>query len=180
MSNTIRQLRLAGFALAATLAAACALAASDAHAVNLLTCPAGNSTNTWSPALTNTPTPVATSYSVNLGTCVGVSPLTRTGGSSGSSSPTPRSCTDLLVSRTGITTTISWSTGTTSTITADTNATYLTGGILETTLIGTVTSGEFTGGHVVYVLEEVGADPLTCGTTGVTSSSGPLTLAITP
>jgi hypothetical protein len=179
MSITIHRLRLAGLALAATLAA-CALSASSAHATNLLVCPAGNVSSAWTPALTNTSAPVALDYRVNYGTCVGTAPLTRSGETSALLPPSPRSCTDLLQSYSAIPTTIHWSTGTTSTITGDTNTQFITGGILQTTYTGTVTAGEFLGGHFVFIGAEVGATPLACGTTGVSSATGPATLTITP
>lgn len=182
MPTTARGLRRLGIALAATCAGACALAtAPGAHAVNLLTCPAGASTQSWSPALTNTPTMVAISATVNYGTCVALSPpLTRTGGWSGSLPPSLRTCTDLLQSRTGQSHPIHWSTGTTSTVTVDILAEYITGGIVQITESGIVTSGDFAGGHYTSVVAIVGADPLTCGSTGVGGATGPTTMIITP
>jgi hypothetical protein len=42
-----------------------------------------------------------------------------------------------------------------------------------------VTAGEFLGSAFVFVGAEVGASPLACATTGVSSASGPATLTIT-
>lgn len=170
-----------GAALALAVAAACALAVPGAHAASLITCPAGNVTGTYSPALTNTPALVGISSTTNYGTCVSASgPPIRTGSRSATLPPGLRSCTDLLISRTGVPATINWSTGTTSSVVVDFVSSYITGGILQTTATGTVVAGDFTGGHVVDVSAVVGASPLACGTTGVSSASGPVTLTITP
>lgn len=180
MSIALDRVRVLGAALAITFAVACGFAAPGAHATNLLTCPAGNVSGTYNPPLTNTPALVGITVNSTYGTCFGTSPLTRTGGRSGTLPPVLRSCTDLLQTRTGLTSTISWSTGTTSTVTVDQFSQYITGGILQTTQTGTVTAGDFAGGHIVLISTVVGADPLACATTGVSSASGPLTVTITP
>lgn len=180
MFIAIRRLRRSGLVLAATLVTAGALAAPGAHAAPLLVCPAGNISGTYTPALTNTPALVSRSVYTSYGTCVGVLPLTRTGGWPASLPAALRSCTDLLVSHSGVSHTVSWSTGTTSTFTVDTVSDYITGGILQTVETGSVTAGEFAGAHVAQVSLVAGSDPLACATTGVTTSSGPVTLTITP
>jgi hypothetical protein len=180
MTITARQLRLVGLALGATLAAACALAVPNAHAVNLLTCPAGSVTNSYTPALTNTPTPLDIHRVVDYGTCLGLAPLTRTGGAASDVGPVVRSCTGLLGANHGYTETIHWNTATTTTFTGETSSQYLAGDVLQSTVIGTVTAGEFLGGHVVIVTAQTGANPLACATTGVSALAGLATLTITP
>lgn len=177
MSITGRRLRLAGLGLIVLCAL---LLVPRAHATPLLVCAAGNQSVSFTPALTNTAAAVGASFTGNYGTCVGVSPLTRSGSYAFTLPPVTRSCTDLLSSRSGVPHTVAWSTGTTSTFTLDTTANYVGGTVLQTLVTGTVTNGEFLGGHVVGTSELIGADPLTCSGAGVTAASGPVTLTITP
>ncbi|WP_148260869.1 hypothetical protein [Conexibacter woesei] len=168
-----------GIALSMALALMLAAAVSSAGATPLLSCPVGNSAGTFTPPLTNTPQPVGVTYTDNYGPCVGLSGV-RTGTMTRTAPPAPRTCTSLLGGTMNVPLTIAWSTGTTSDVIVDSYPQLLTGGVVELTLIGDVTGGDFAGGHIVVVDLVVGATPLACSTTGVASSSGLATLTITP
>jgi hypothetical protein len=69
--------------------------------------------------------------------------------------------------------TISWNNSQSSTVTLTSGSNVLILGSEQATLLGTVTSGEFTGAAVTLILTYAVLNPLLCGTSqGVTSQSG--------
>lgn len=179
MPSITSTLRVLVLALPTALLLMLTVSISSAGATPLLSCPTGNSAGTFTPALTDTPQPVVIRYTDNFGPCVGASGV-RTGTLTRTSTNAPKTCTSLLGGVTNLPVTISWSTGTTSNLIVDTYPQLLTGGVIQLTMIGDVVSGDFAGGHVLNVDLVIGATPLACSTTGVSSSSGLATLTITP
>jgi hypothetical protein len=165
--------------LAGVVALATVVAAPTAGATTLLTCP-GSNTTTYTPGLTNTPTPVAVSTSSSFGPCVNAATLLelRTGSAVASLAPQERSCTDLLSPNQG-TRTFSWSTGTTSTFTFDASSSYVAGGAIQIVLTGTITAGEFTGKSAVGTVTNANLDLTACDGSGITQANGLATFTIT-
>lgn len=125
--------------------------APQAQAAGVLdvTCtPPSSAVASYSPALTNSPQPVAATISYQFGPCVSLAAPALTSGTATVTNPVrDRSCLDLLTG--GRTTfTITWNTGQTSTLSLNFNTT-VAGAVLEVVLTGTVTSGLFQGDTVV-------------------------------
>jgi hypothetical protein len=181
MSSTItssarRGLRGVPAALAALLAClfAIAWAPAPAHALGQLTC-AGSSGQTFTPGLTNTPTPTLIEYQDVLGPCVSATDPTLTSGTGSGTRSLTYSCTSLLGGGSA-TRTFHWNNGQSSTFTY-THTRNVVAGQLVILQTGTITAGEFAGSSAVGTLVLAG-DLTACSGSGATTFSGPLTLNV--
>jgi len=150
---------------------------SSARAASSTTC-TGNSAVSYSPGLTNTWQPVTWTEADTYSSCTSTDTSLTAGGFS-ASFMAEASCSDgvSLIPPTSLT--ISWNNSLSSTITLTTATDALVAGTEQVTGVGTVTSGEFTGGAVTIVWLYPVLNPLQCLTSqGVTSQSGTVALEI--
>jgi hypothetical protein len=87
------------------------------------------------------------------------------------------SCTTLLTSVAG-SRVIHWSTGTTSTFSYITTIDDVEGALFTATEVGSITAGEFAGHTALGTVTMTDGAFANCGTTGVPSTGGPVTLEI--
>lgn len=168
--------RLAGTLL--LVAAALAIPAQTANADVLdVTC-TGSQTTTYSPALTLTPTSGSRSIATNYGPCI--SNDVASGFRVVDALPyTDRTCLNLL-DATSFTYDITWNTGQTTTVQANSNV-QMVGAALITTIHGVVIDGLYDGGTVLQVNTGVslGVTQCTLGIGSVSSIFSTVVLEIT-
>lgn len=164
-------------AVAVLALAGVSVSASVAHAASSATC-TGSSGVSYSPGLTNTPQTVSWSESDTYSCTSTDSSLTAGSSSTNITSFPGASCNGGGILPT-TSYTISWNNGQSSTMTMTfTDAIVL--GTEQVTGVGTVTSGQFTGGAVAIVWVYPVLNPLLCLTSqGVTSQSGTVAAQIT-
>ena len=151
--------------------------APSAHAASSTTC-TGSSAIGYSPGLTNTPQTITYSEAETYSSCTSTDTSLTAGGSSGNFMLSGASCNNVSIIPPS-SYTISWNNSQSSTMTL-TYTDVIIGGIEQVTGVGTVTSGEFTGGAVTIVWLYPVLNPLLCLTSqGVTSQSGTVALQIT-
>lgn len=164
-------------AVAILVVAGVSVSASSAHAASSTTC-TGSSALSYSPGLTNTPQTVSYSETDTYSSCTSTDSSLTAGSYSGSFTVSNASCNGGGIFPPS-SYTISWNNSQSSTVTL-TFTDVIIGGTEEVTGVGTVTSGEFTGGAVTIVWLYPVLDALQCMTSqGVTSESGTITLEIT-
>jgi hypothetical protein len=157
-------------AVAVLAVAGVSVSASSAHAASSTTC-TGSSAISYSPGLTNTPKTVSYSETETYSSCTSTDTSLTAGSSSVDITLPGASCNAGGVFP-ATTYTISWNNGQSSTITL-TFTDVIILGTEQVTGVGTVTSGEFTGGAVTIVWLYPVLNPLLCLTSqGVTSQSG--------
>jgi hypothetical protein len=169
------RLRAVGWMAAMLGALACSAAvAAPAGAATLCT---GHQDETYSPGLTNTTQSTTLNITNTLSTCLSLTDPTITSGSSTATISAPFSCQSPLDSGSAATT-IHWNTGQTSTFSYTYTSTTVNGTI-QVEQTGTITAGKFVGRSAIGLVTVPALDPLACATsTGVTSLTGPYTLAI--
>jgi hypothetical protein len=146
------------------------VSAASAHAASTTTC-TGSSAISYSPGLTNTPQTVTYSETDTYSSCTSTDTSLTAGSSSVNVTLTGASCNGGGVFP-ATTYTISWNNGQSSTISL-TFTDLIILGTEQVTGVGTVTSGELTGGVVTIVWLYPVLNPLQCLTSqGVTSQSG--------
>jgi hypothetical protein len=151
--------------------------ASSAHAASSATC-TGSSAVSYSPGLTNTPQNISWTITDTY-SCTSTDTSLTAGGFSGNYSFSGASCNGagLFPPSSG---TVSWNNGQSSTMTLSVSTDVILLGTETVTSVGTVTSGEFTGGAVTIVWVYPVLNPTLCSSSqGVTSQSGTVTLQIT-
>jgi hypothetical protein len=156
-----------------------AVGAPAAGAATVLTCP-GTETSTFSPPLTDTPTPTSITISHHYGPCVNAAdPLElRTGTASVTIPSGAATCTSLLFT-THMSRVIHWSTGTTSTFELTANASFLPGGVIQIVEDGSITAGEFAGDTVLSTVTVAAPNFLVdCAGAGVSQFTGVATMTI--
>ena len=164
-------------AIAVLVVAAVSVSASSAHAASSTTC-TGSSAISYSPGLTNTPQTVNYSETDTYSSCTSTDTSLTAGSSSTNITLSGASCNGGGVFPSS-SYTISWNNSQSSTMTM-TFTDVIIGGTEQVTGVGTVTSGEFTGGAVTIVWLYPVLNPLQCMTSqGVTSQSGTVALQIT-
>jgi len=162
--------------VAVLAAAGVSISASSAHAASSTTC-TGSSPISYSPGLTNTPQTVTYSETETYSSCTSTDTSLTAGSSSVNVTLAGASCNAAGVFP-STPYTISWNNGQSSTITL-TFTDVIILGTEQVTGVGTVTSGEFTGGAVTIVWLYPVLNPLQCLTSqGVTSQSGTVALEI--
>jgi hypothetical protein len=166
--------------VAAVAIAVCGLAVVSpaAGAVDLLVCK-GPTTTTFTPALTNTPTPVNLSFTADYKLCLdATNPLGFRKGVASGSTPAPlvRSCTSLLDPN-HLTREITWSTGRRSTWEYDSTSQYVNGELV-TTMIGSIVDGEFRYSLATGVTAFATLSLDACAGDGLSHLDGITTLAI--
>ena len=147
------------------------------NAASSTTC-TGSSAITYSPGLTNTPQTVNYGETDTYSSCTSTNTSLTAGSSSTNITLPGASCngTGIFPSTSY---TISWNNGPPSMITL-TFTDVIIGGTEQVTGVGTVTSGQFTGGVVTIVWLYPVLNPLLCATSqGVTSQSGTVAAQIT-
>ena len=164
---------LASFAVLAV--AGLSVSASSAHAASSTTC-TGSSAVSYSPGMTNTPQTISWTEGDTY-TCTSTdTSLTAASGTIGATSPGLSCSGGGVVLPTEFAPsdyTISWNNSQSSTLTFTSGDNVLILGTEQVTLLGTVTSGEFTGAAATIVLILPVLNPLQCLTSqGVTSQSG--------
>ena len=154
------------------------VSASSAHAASSATC-TGSSAVSYSPGLTNTPQNLSWTITDTYSSCTSTDTSLTAGGFSGNYSLTGASCNGAgLFPPTSIT--ISWNNSQSSTMTLSMSTDVILLGTETVTSVGTVTSGELTGGTVTIVWAYPVLDPTLCASSqGVTSQSGTVALQIT-
>jgi len=166
---------LVALVLAGGIASAAPASAAPALAPTVLTCQ-GSETDSYSPALTNTPTTIAVTSRAQH-TCLGLSspsvtkaaiafPITQTG----------YSCTSVLRSGDG-SSVIDWGGGRTSTFRFS-GVVNVADGTLVTTQTGTITSGLFAGSVAVRVITGPQLGVLECAGQGVAVRTGTSVLTV--
>lgn len=157
---------------------------SQAEVANLVTCPVGTHTATWSPGVTNTAKTTDVVTTSNWGPCVLPSFPLVVSASSIQSFQAPLSCQSLLLQTSNVVWIITWSDGVTSTYTFNTSFNTVNGLITAVLGVGTITDGRFKDATALSTFELVNFQAAlnnSCGTTtGVTGVSGLSTLVITP
>ena len=154
--------RWAGIVLAVVVLPVVAAPGTAQAGVADMTCvPPGSSVATFTPPLTATAQPVATTLTVSYGPCVSPgAPAVTSGTVSQSGNPPGRSCLELLQPG-PVSFTITWNTGQTSTVIGNRVST-IAGAVLETVVTGTVTAGLFTGDTVVQSSTGASVDVTLC------------------
>ncbi|HEX3482821.1 MAG TPA: hypothetical protein VHT91_47760 [Kofleriaceae bacterium] len=152
------------------------VSASSAHAASSTTC-TGSSAISYSPGLTNTPRTVTYSETETYSSCTSTDTSLTAGSTAGNFTFSGASCNGGgIIPPSSYT--ISWNNSQSSTMTL-TYTDVIIGGTEQVTGVGTVTSGEFTGGAVTIVWLYPVLNPLLCLTSqGVTSQSGTVLLEI--
>ncbi|MFC4117336.1 hypothetical protein [Nonomuraea zeae] len=140
-----------------------------AHAAASTTC-TGTSAVTYSPPLTNTPQTVSYSESDTYSSCTSTDPTLTAGTSSTNITLPGASCVGGGVFPPSAYT-ISWNNGQSSTMSM-TFTDVIVAGIETVTGVGTVTSGQFTGGTATIVWVYTVPNPLLCLSTGITGQNG--------
>jgi len=164
-------------AVVATLVAVAAgTAAQPAHGA-LLACEGAESA-TYSPPLTNTPTPTRLTVATDYSTCVNALNLLerRTGTVSFSGNPVA-SCGDLLANGSGRRV-VSWSTGGSSTFEYTYLSNTLPDGTLQVLQTGRIVAGEFSGSIAAGVVLLPGLQLGVCNGAGIDATDGVVTLRI--
>jgi hypothetical protein len=157
-------------AVAVLAVAGVSVSASSAHAASSTTC-TGSSAISYSPGLTNTPQTVSYSETETYSSCTSTDTSLTAGSSSTNFTLAGASCNGAGTFPPSAYT-ISWNNGQSSTMTL-TYTDVIILGTEQVTGVGTVTSGEFTGGAVTIVWLYPVLNPLLCLTSqGVTSQSG--------
>ncbi|MEU1091033.1 hypothetical protein ABZ401_30200 [Streptomyces sp. NPDC005892] len=156
-------------AVAALVVAGVGVSASSAQAASSTTC-TGTSAVTYSPALKNTPQTVSWTENDTYA-CTSTDPTLTSGSSTVNATLPGASCISGGVYPSSTTYTINWNNGQSSTMTG-TFTDVTASGIETVTGVGTVTSGQFTGGTATVVWVYLVPNPLLCLTTGITSQSG--------
>ncbi|WP_306750076.1 hypothetical protein [Saccharothrix yanglingensis] len=169
--------------MATLTTAVCALAltvlgpagTASAGVLDVTCTPPSSQSTTFTPPLTVTPQNTVVSVTGQYGPCVSLSNPAITSGSRTYIGQEPgRSCLDLLDSGPA-TFTITWNTGQTSTVSANSTSTIV-GAAVVVTVTGTVTSGLFVGSSVVQIITGPAADVLLC-TLGLGTVAGIYALA---
>ncbi|MFI7386398.1 hypothetical protein [Streptomyces sp. NPDC049813] len=157
------------------------LSGAPAHAsIDLVTCPVGTETTTYSPGLKYPATPapnVSLHATGTVGPCVSLD-LHHTSGSVSFTGSGPLNCLGGNSSGTGA---LNW----TDAGAATTHFTFTGGvslrpnGVTVLVLTGNVTSGDYSGHTVLVTITLLSTDLTAClGPAGLTSSSGPLTVTV--
>ncbi|MFI5888471.1 hypothetical protein, partial [Streptomyces sp. NPDC051554] len=178
--SRIRRLMASGLtASLLAVASGLALAAPSHAAVADMACE-GQTTTNYSPGLTNTAQGVTISGTINFYACLSTShPLLTKGKlSGGSGGPVTVSCA-ILEEKTSGTSTIVWANSSTTTFSYTTDVNVDESGLGAVTLSGKVTSGLFAGDNIVIAATYDSVQGTCASTGGITSRSGPTTLAIT-
>jgi hypothetical protein len=169
------RLRAAGWI--AAMLGALAFSAAAAAPAGATTWGTGHQDETYTPGLTNTTQPTTLNITNTFSTCVSLAAPTITSGSSSATINAPFSCQSLLDSGSSAST-IHWNTGQTSTFSYTYTSTTVNGTV-QVEQTGTITAGKFVGRPAIGLVTVPALDPFACATsTGVTSLSGPYTLAI--
>jgi hypothetical protein len=171
---------LASFAV--LVVAGVSVSASSAHAASSTTC-TGSAAVSYSPGLKNTPQTInwteadtftCTSTDTSLTTGSGGLDVTSPGLSCSSSN-----VVSIPTHETPFEYTISWNNSQSSTMTMTDGDIETILGTEQATLVGTVTSGEFTGAAVTFVAIYPAPNPLAClSSPGLTSQSGTMIVEI--
>ncbi|WP_434041801.1 MULTISPECIES: hypothetical protein [Sorangium] len=163
-------------AVAVLAVAAVSGSAPSAHAASSTTC-VGSSAVSYSPGLTNTQRTVTFSETDTYSSCMSTDTSLTAGVSSVTVTLPGASCNGGGVFPPS-SYTVFWNNGQSSTMTL-TVTDVIVGGVEQATGVGTVTSGEFTGGLVTIVWLFPVPNPLQCMTSqGITSQSGTMALQI--
>jgi hypothetical protein len=155
---------------------------ATAHAATLdVTCiPPSADTATYNPPLSNTPRTTTITVDAFYGPCVSLSnPAVSSGEFHLRFTAPNRSCAELLGTA-PVTFTITWNTGQTSTV-VGTRTVTTAGGLLQTVLLATVTTGLFAGDTVVQTSTSAAAPVLLCtlGLGTVSTNTQSIVLEIT-
>jgi hypothetical protein len=150
-------------------------AAPGASALAQVTCNGVNSL-TYSPAVTATPQTVTLTAQTTFGTCVSLTHPSIVSGTVPANSVTTTSSCNQLLGTASPTFTITWNTGQTSTLTANTYTDKVDGQPVVI-LLGSITSGLFAGATVTEQTVLTG-DLTACLGPGLTATSGPAILTI--
>jgi hypothetical protein len=149
------------FLFVSLLAIAVPASARESGLLDVTCLPPSSSSTSFSPPLTNTPQPSATSSSWQLGPCVSASvPGLTSGTHADTGTLRPRSCLELLSSG-AITAEVTWNTGDTSTLSMN-RTTTVAGAVMIVTMTGTVTSGLFAGDTAIATFTGPATDILLC------------------
>jgi hypothetical protein len=149
------------FLLVSLLVSAGPASARESGLLDVTCTPPSSSSTSYSPPLTNTPQPSATSSSWQLGPCVSASvPGLTSGAHSDTGTLRPRSCLELLGSG-ALTAAVTWNTGDTSMLSLN-RTTTVVGAVMIVTMTGTVTDGLFTGDTVIATFTGPATDILLC------------------
>ncbi|TQF10115.1 hypothetical protein FJV41_41090 [Myxococcus llanfairpwllgwyngyllgogerychwyrndrobwllllantysiliogogogochensis] len=153
---------------------------SVAHALLLITCPAGTTQAAYSPGLTNTPRLIHAVGQELSGLCTGVGlPMGVSSFTTTFTGEDTAACTTLLTASEGDQTFV-WNNGATSTWHFTATVGTSVGGQRVTTLQGPITSGLFQGAQVTQVVTLLNLDLAACSTEeGLTSASGTSTYLFT-
>jgi hypothetical protein len=156
--------------------AAASPAAAQSSALDVVTCPLGTQSTTYSPGLTNTSRP--TSY-VSEGVVTGCVDLSGNGITSATYTGTGGGTAGCLESSLTNTMLVNWSNGQSSTVTGTGTIQLKPNGTSVVVHNGEVTSGAFDGSGVTLTLVLTSLDLLGCLTPeGVTNTGGPVTLTV--
>lgn len=167
--------------LAVLVVAVVSALASSAHAASSTTC-TGSSAVSYSPGLQNTPQTIHWTEADTF-TCTSTD-TSLTAGSSALDITSPSlSCNNggisIPTAEIPLEYTISWNNSQSSTLTLTDGDIETILGTEEVTLVGTVTSGEFTGAAVTFVALFPAPNPLAClSSPGITSQSGTFAVEI--
>ncbi|AGC42341.1 hypothetical protein MYSTI_00992 [Myxococcus stipitatus DSM 14675] len=151
-----------------------------ASALGLITCPLGTSQVSYSPGITNTPTPTKVSGVELSGLCTGLGlPVGVSSFTTSFAGTATLSCSGLFTMGEGEQTFV-WNNGATSTWHYTATAPVIINGQRVITSTGVITSGLLTGMQVTQVLTLVNLDLMQCDSPGgLTTTSGPSTYTFT-